>query len=96
MIENLTDTNVGNIEYISKQDVKNALQEKVFHNLTDEFYGVMQVLDELEPADVAPVVRCKGCMHNNDCDIQYSAQAGENFFCGFGETEKDVRGDVYE
>ena len=43
-------------DYISKQDAKDALQEKVFHNLTDEFYGVMQVLDELEPADVAPVV----------------------------------------
>lgn len=39
-------------EYIRKQDVKDALQEKVFHNLTDEFYGAMQVLDELEPADV--------------------------------------------
>ena len=43
-------------EYIRKQDVKDALQEKVFHNLTDEFYGAMQVLDELEPADVVPVV----------------------------------------
>ena len=41
-------------EYIRKQDVKDALQEKVFHNLTDEFYGAMQVLDELEPADVVP------------------------------------------
>ena len=39
-------------EYIRKQDVKDELQEKVFHNLTDEFYGAMQVLDELEPADV--------------------------------------------
>ena len=43
-------------EYIRKQDVKDALQEKVFHNLTDEFYGAMQVLDELEPADVVLVV----------------------------------------
>lgn len=50
----------------------------------------------LPAADVAPVIRCKGCIHNNDCDIQYSAQAGENFFCGFGETKKDVREDVYE
>jgi len=41
-------------DYISKQDAKDALQEKVFHNLTDEFYGAMQVLDELEPADVVP------------------------------------------
>ena len=55
MAENLPDTNVGNTEYIRKEDAKDALQEKVFHNLTDEFYGAMQVLDELEPADVAPV-----------------------------------------
>lgn len=41
-------------EYICREDAKNALQEKVFHNLTDEFYGAMQVLDELEPADVVP------------------------------------------
>lgn len=42
-------------EYIRRQDAKDALQEKVFHNLTDEFYGAMQVLDELPPADVVPV-----------------------------------------
>lgn len=46
-------------DYIRREDAKDALQEKVFHNLTDEFYGVMQVLDELEPADVAPVVHGK-------------------------------------
>lgn len=44
-----------NNEYIRREDAKDALQEKVFHNLTDEFYGAMQVIDELEPADVAPV-----------------------------------------
>ena len=41
-------------EYIRRQDAKDALQEKVFHNLTDEFYGAMQAIDELEPADVVP------------------------------------------
>ena len=41
-------------EYIRKADMKDALQEKVFHNLTDEFYGAMQVLDELPSADVVP------------------------------------------
>jgi len=43
-------------EYIRKQDAKDALQEKVFHNLTDEFYGSMQAIDELPSADVVPVV----------------------------------------
>lgn len=39
-------------DYIRREDAKAVLQEKVFHNLTDEFYGAMQVLDELEPVDV--------------------------------------------
>lgn len=50
-------------DYISRQDAKDALQEKVFHDLTDEFYGAMQVLDELEPADVAPVVHSEWIYH---------------------------------
>ena len=41
-----------NNEYVRKEDVKDVLQEKVFHNLTDEFYGAMQAIDELPPADV--------------------------------------------
>ena len=31
---------------ISRQQTIDALKEKVFHNLSDEFYGTMQVLDE--------------------------------------------------
>ena len=36
---------------ISRKAAKDAIAEKVFHNLTDEFYGVMQVLDELPSTD---------------------------------------------
>ena len=32
---------------VSRQQAIDALKEKVFHNLSDEFYGAMQVLDEL-------------------------------------------------
>ena len=35
---------------ISRQAAIDALKEKVFHNLSDEFYGAMQVLDELPSA----------------------------------------------
>ena len=41
VVEALTD--IGRIVAI----VRDALKEKVFHNLSDEFYGAMQVLDEL-------------------------------------------------
>lgn len=101
MSEHLTDTNVGNTEYIRKQDAIEAVRQAVIRGYGTD-YGVIdsdvvyEVLDEVEPADVVQVCRCKDCIHNNDCDIQYSAQAGDNFFCGFGETEKDVREDVYD
>ena len=42
-------------DYISREDAVDELQVKVFHNLTDEYYGTMQVLTELPAADVAPV-----------------------------------------
>lgn len=56
-------------EYIRKADIKDELQEKVFHNLTDEFYGTMQVIDEMPSADVVPVVRCRNCKHHSYDDI---------------------------
>ena len=43
-------------DYISREDAVDELQVKVFHNLTDEYYGTMQVLNELPAADVVPVV----------------------------------------
>ena len=42
-------------DYISRKGAIDELQEKVFHNLTDEFYGAMQAIDELPSADVVPV-----------------------------------------
>ena len=50
-------------DYIRKEDMKDVLQEKVFHNLTDEFYGAMQAIDEMPPADVAPVVHSEWIYH---------------------------------
>jgi hypothetical protein len=89
-------------EYIRKTDVKDALHEKVFHNLTDEFYGAMQVLDELPPADVVQVVRCENCVHwsdSNQCerpeltgnrwhDDKYFETLPDDF-CSYGERKED-------
>ena len=75
-------------EYIRKADVKDALQEKVFHNLTDEFYGAMQVLDELPPADVVPVVHGKWIGYDDTerfaaqcslCGNEVDTRFGSNF-----------------
>ena len=50
-------------DYIRKEDAKDALQEKVFHNLTDEFYGAMQAIDELPSADAVQVVHSEWIYH---------------------------------
>ena len=39
-------------DYIKREDAKDALREKVFSDYSNEFYGAMQVLDELPSADV--------------------------------------------
>ena len=78
-------------EYIRKEDAKDALQEKVFHDLTDEFYGAMQVRDELEPADVAPVVRCDDCVYYGSrrwCEL-HSSVFDDNAFCSYGEKREE-------
>ena len=45
--------------------------------------------------DAVPVVRCKDCLHNRACEIQYHAQAGDLFFCGAAE-RKDGKGNGNE
>ena len=56
-------------DYISREDAVDELQVKVFHNLTDEYYGTMQVLTELPAAAVVPVVRCKECKFRENDDF---------------------------
>ena len=48
-------------DLIGRRQAIDALKEKVFHNLSDEFYGAMQVLDEL------PSVQPKGTRLSTVC-----------------------------
>ena len=62
MTDHLTDTNVGNIEYIRRQGaidafnrIKNTLKNpKTAHYDTMMFYEIEDVLEDVEPADVLP------------------------------------------
>lgn len=98
-------------EYILKHDAINCIEQMPWYHVNRRgqlvdgansdtgLYKAKDVykgLHDIPSADVVRVCRCKDCIHNNDCDIQHSAQTGGNFFCGFGETEKDVREDVYD
>ena len=54
----------------------------------DRIYSKMDFcgwLDDAPTVDAVPVVRCKDCLHNRACEIQYHAQAGDLFFCGAAE-----------
>ena len=78
-------------EYIRREDAVDELQVKVFHDLTDEYYGTMQVLDELPAADVVPVVRCDDCVYYGSrrwCEL-HSSVFDDNAFCSYGERREE-------
>lgn len=35
------------------------------------------------------LIRCNSCRHDNNCEIQYAAQAGSKFFCGAAERREE-------
>lgn len=44
----------------------------------------------IEALSESEIMRCKDCRHNNNCDIQFAATAGENFGCLAGERSEYV------
>lgn len=46
---------------IDADALKETLIDKVFVNLSDEFYGTMQALDEAPTIDAVPRTQCKDC-----------------------------------
>ena len=41
------------------------------------------------PSAQPEIIHCKDCKYNGECAIQYTAQAGDKFFCGAGERRQD-------
>ncbi len=91
-------------DYIRREDaidafnrIKNTLKNpETAHYDTLMFYEIEDVLEDVEPADVVPVVRCGQCgyWHDNDGDYGYCyAKDGQGFghawrkndFCSYGE-----------
>ena len=49
---------------------------------TDEAISIaIEALEQERPE----IIRCKNCRHDNNCEIQFDAQAGSEFFCGSAE-----------
>ena len=61
MTEYLPDTNVGNIEYIRKQDAIDVAREDG-KKIPTVAIRIMHDIKALPAADVVPVVRCKDCI----------------------------------
>ena len=100
--ENHPDNNVGNIEYVSKQDAKDYIDSQHGRPFIGCTVGeAMKIMiDEVKPADVVPVVRCRNCKFytpmNRDfktgiCDLNVH-HMGDNGFCSCGERGKKNNG----
>ena len=48
-----------------------------------EIYGATLIRKEVERK--TGIVRCKDCVHHQDCEIEFVAQASTKFYCSYGE-----------
>lgn len=57
----------------------------------DAWDEIIDALENIPAADVAPVVRCKDCKHHYDCGVHFCNRLGtdcpddSDFFCSYGE-----------
>ena len=50
----------------------------------------MDAIRDLPSVQPQPeIIRCKECINNRNCDIQYHAQAGDEFWCAAAERRTD-------
>lgn len=54
------------------------------HPTEDVMHAIDMAIEALEQ-ERPEIIRCKNCRHNNNCEIQFDAQAGSEFFCGSAE-----------
>lgn len=61
-------------------------EEAVCYVSADEDIDALNMaIESLEEQERPEIIRCRNCRHDNNCEIQYSAQAGSKFFCGSAE-----------
>lgn len=97
MGENLPDTNVGNIEYIRKQDAvdeinvnADGLEQNGGIPYAQGARAMAIVVEQMSPADVVPVVRCDDCKYYGSrrwCEL-HSSVFDDNAFCSYGERKE--------
>ena len=66
---------------------------KVFSNPTDEFYGMLQLIDAQPTIDAVEIIRCKDCEHRDEnccvdsdtyCEITHGYM-DDNDYCIYGK-----------
>ena len=94
MTENLPDTNVGNIEYIRKNDASDWLkqygQDVLHRKYKFSLMYIWKNIMDLPPADVVQVVRCDDCVYYGSrrwCEL-HSSVFDDNAFCSYGERKE--------
>ena len=96
-------------EYIRKQDAVDALKAQAdtmrtwVERYAEQRIGILtavNIVEDIKPADVVPVVRCKDCKHcyfaDNRvpdeqgwvCEINSSEPVNLNGFCSYGERKE--------
>ena len=74
-------------DMISRKAAVEALKDAENHAFNSYYQGLIKahkIIADLPSAE-PEIIRCKDCRYNNDCEIQYSAQSGDEFFCGCAE-----------
>jgi len=85
--EHGTDTNVGG-NLIDRQAALDAIKKLEKPAPTAQHLSaIFDCEDTIKalPSAQPEIMRCKDCRYNNDCEIQYNAQSGDEFFCGCAE-----------
>ena len=92
MAKHLPDTNVGNIEYISKQDAVDMFNRAVQDVGILDADDIETVFGMLSSADVVPVVRCRYCRycvdHDKCCHPDWLLRRKEDDFCSYGKRKE--------
>lgn len=80
-------------DYIRKEDVLNlpqSIERNLYGEIVERSIDVKDI-ESLEPADVAPVVRCDDCKYYGSrrwCEL-HSSVFDDNAFCSYGERREE-------
>ncbi|MDO5131427.1 MAG: hypothetical protein Q4D81_00410 [Eubacteriales bacterium] len=81
-------------DYIRREDALKGKKTGIFANIScfvSKPCVTVEYIESLEPADVAPVVRCDDCKYHGSrrwCEL-HSSVFDDNAFCSYGERREE-------